>query len=126
MAKIDKQIIVKFGPEEPKTEITQAWPKGSNFLKLIVAPEGIYTYFEVPNVMSVDKGGVIESEEWTFALVLPGSSTQDGDEFLDMLAVYSEVPPAQLKEEGLPSDYQATVVFTFYMRKRPKSSLIVT
>jgi hypothetical protein len=119
MAKIDKQVLIKFGPKEPDYEITQAWPKGSKFLKLVEAPEGIYTFFEVPNVMSVDKEGILESEEWVFAIIRPNSQTQDNDEFLDILSVYTEVPPAQLKEEGLPSDYQAVVIFTVYLRKRP-------
>lgn len=119
MAKIDKQILIKFGPKEPPSQITQHWPKGSKFLKLIMAPEGIYTYFEVPNVMVVGESGALEGEEWMFTVVFPGSSTLEGDQFLDILTAYSEVPPEQLKEAGLPSDYQAVVVFTIYLHKRP-------
>lgn len=119
MGVIDKQILLSFKDKEPKEEVIQTWPKGSRFRKLILQPEGIYTYFEVPNVMSVDKEGLLESEEWKFAIIFPGASTQDGDDFIDILTAYSEVPPAQLKEEGLPSDYQAVVIFTVYLRKRP-------
>lgn len=119
MAKIDQQILIPFGHKEPKKVVTQHWPTGSKFLKLIVGPEGIHTYFEVPNIMAVDKDGNLESEEWIFAIIKGGDNTEDGDEFIDILTVYTEVPPAQLKEQGLPSDYQAVVIFPFYLRKRP-------
>lgn len=121
MAKIDKQILIKFSSDEPRELITQHWPKGSKFLKLISQPEGIFAYFEVPNIMAVDKEGVLESEEWVFAVIAPGKDTHDGDEFIDLVDVITEVPPAQLKEQGLPSDYQAVIVFTFYFRKKPSS-----
>lgn len=119
MAKIDKQVLIKFGKDMPAKVITQHWPKGSKFLKLIAQPEGIFAYFEVPNVMSVDSEGVLESESWDFAIIVPGDTTEDGDEFIDLISIFTEVPPEQLKKEGLPSDYQATIVFTIYFRKKP-------
>jgi hypothetical protein len=126
MAKVDKQILIKFGPQEPSYLITQAWPKDSRFLKLVLGPEGIYTYFEVPEIMVLEEDGVnLQSENWNFVVVKPGTSVQEEDEFLDIITAYSEVPPAQLKEQGLPSDYQAVVVFTFYLRNRPSSLKIV-
>jgi hypothetical protein len=124
MAKIDKQLLIKFGPKEPDPVITQAWPVGSKFLKLVLGPEGIYTFFEVPEMLSVGKEGSLDGEEWVFAVIKPGTGTQSGDEFLDIITAYTEVPPAQLKEQGLPSDFQTVVVFTFYLRKKP--SLIKT
>lgn len=119
MGKIDKQILIKFGKDMPEKVITQHWPKGSKFLKLIPQPEGIFAYFEVPNVMSVGNEGILDSESWDFAIIIPGDNTQENDEFIDLISVFTEVPPAQLKEDGLPSDYQATIVFTIYFRKKP-------
>lgn len=125
MGKIDKQILIDFKDREPQSEVLQFWPKGSKFRKIVAAPEGVFTFFEVPEIMSVDKGGQLESEDWNFIIVFPGASTKDGDEFIDILSIYSEVPPAQLKEQGLPSDYQAVVVFTIYLRNRPSSLKLV-
>lgn len=116
MPKIDKSLLVRFGPE-PKDEYIQSWPKGSKFLKLITLPEGIYTLFSVPSVMSVDAGGALESEDFTFVIVKPGQEVPNNCEFLDVVSVFSEMTPESLKEQGLPSDYQAVILFPFYIKQ---------
>lgn len=116
MPKIDKALLVRFGTE-PVAEYTQNWPVGSKFLKLVTLPEGIYTVFSVPNVMQVDKGGTIESELFTFVIVKPGEESSHNLEFLDVLSVFTEMTPESLKEQGLPSDYQAVILFPIFMKK---------
>ena len=116
MPKIDKGELVKFG-SEPKEQYTQYWPKGSKFLKLVTLPEGIYTVFLVPSVLAVDSAGNIESEPFTFMIAVEGRDPSPEDEFLDVVTVYTEMTPESLREKGLPSDYQAVILFPIFLKK---------
>ena len=116
MSKIDKAILVRFG-DEPRGQYIQNWPKGSKFLKLVTLPEGIYTIFLVPNILAVDSTGAIESEQFIFTIAVDGKEVSSEDEFLDVVTVYTEMTPESLKEKGLPSDYQAVILFPIFLKK---------
>lgn len=115
MPKIDKAILIRFG-QEPQEEYIQNWPKGSQFLGFVTLPEGIYTVFSVPNVLQMDKAGIIESDQFTFVVIKPGENYTDNMQFLDVLSVFTEMTPESLKEQGLPSDYQAVILFPIFMK----------
>lgn len=118
MPKVDKQILIPFGTE-PKAKYVQNWPKGSKFLKAVVLQQGVFTFFLVPDAptLIVDSSGTLDSDEFEFIVAVPDVKLQESDKFIDILTVYTEVAPESLREQNLPSDYQAVIVFPLFMRK---------
>lgn len=118
MPKVDKQVLIPFGTD-PKRKYVQNWPKGSKFLKVVALQEGIYTFFLVPDTptLIVDSAGTIDSDEFEFIVAGPHAEARMTDEFIDVLTVYTEMNTESLREQGLPADYQAVIIFPIFMRK---------
>lgn len=115
--KVDKQLLVPFSKEKPSYEFYQNWPKGSKFLKLVTLPEGIFSFFLVPELLLTDSAGSLESEQFHFIIGGPAMPVNEDDVFIDIASVFTELSPEELKKQGLPVDYQAVVVFPIFMRK---------
>lgn len=93
--KIDKFKVIDFA-QEPKEEWKVVVPLGSKFLKLTVFPDGIYSWFEVPEIES----GSFEYP--TFVIIQQGMSIPNNTVYIDS--------PVMFTEEG-------AIIFHFYKKE---------
>lgn len=93
--KIEKFVVLDFS-KEPKEEFRVEVPTGSKFLKLTVFPDGIYAWFEVPEM-------VVGSFEYpTFIVINQNTSIPSDTVYIDS--------PVMFTEEG-------AIIFHFYLKK---------
>lgn len=108
--KVERQLLIPFGDQEPQYEITQMWPIGSKFLKLVTLPEGVYAFFAVPDIVSVNKDPHI------FVIAGPNQVIQSDYEFVDIVSVFTEVDESRVPEGQDKADFQAVVVFPIFRK----------
>lgn len=107
--KFEKKLLIPFTGKAPEREVNQKWPVGSEFLKLLTLPHGIYSCFLVPQKEN------LLTRDYTFIVDFDNIDSEK-DTFVDAITTLITLPKEEGKEGEQNVPRQSVVIFPIFRR----------